>query len=87
MPATLDIPKPTHREVTPARRCMECGAWLRTGNESTTCDPCGTPPWEVVEDEVLERIGAMTGIRNRREAFDAYVELGERSEPAEVMGG
>lgn len=82
MPATLDKPKPTHREETPVRVCLECGCYLRSTNSSTTCDPCGTPPWEQVEDEVFDRIGAMRGVRQRRRAFEALAELQEEREAA-----
>lgn len=79
MPAVLDIPAPTHREQLPARQCQECGCWLRTGNESTTCSPCGTPPWEIVESKVFERIAQMEDVRHRRKAFEALAELSEQA--------
>ena len=40
MSSTLDIPPPLHREVTPARNCLECGAWLTSANEDDVCAPC-----------------------------------------------
>jgi hypothetical protein len=73
------VPPPTHREIKPARRCRDCGCWLRSYNESTTCDPCGVPPWEIVEDEVFEHISEMTADRDRRRAFEAYAEIAGRA--------
>ncbi len=37
MPSTLQIPPPMHREVTPARGCKTCGAWLTSRNEDDYC--------------------------------------------------
>jgi hypothetical protein len=71
----LTKPPCTHREELPVRECMSCGAYLRTGNVSTTCDPCGVPPWEQVEDEVFGRIAEMQDVRDRRRAFEAYAEI------------
>lgn len=79
MSATLEIPKPTHREQLPIRTCRNCGCYLRTGNESTQCTPCGTPPWEIVEPDLFEHIGEIEDVRCRRCAFDAVVELAERA--------
>lgn len=45
-------PPCTHREELPVRECRSCGAYLRTGNTSTTCSPCGTPPWEIVDEDL-----------------------------------
>lgn len=72
MAATLDIPAPTHREQQPPRRCPSCGAWMRSYNESSRCDPCGVPPWENVVDEVWERLPEA---RSRQRAFEALEEL------------
>lgn len=77
MTTSLDIPKPTHREETPVRVCRECGCYLRTGNLSTTCDPCGVPPWETVE--TLDSIFSITATFSdtRRPIFDALVDCME----------
>jgi hypothetical protein len=75
MPATIQKPKPTHREETPVLTCRSCGCYLRSTNLSTTCSPCGTPPWEIVEDEVFERISEMSDLRQRRGAFEALIEV------------
>lgn len=83
MTTSFDIPKPTHREVTPARVCRECGCYLRTGNLSTTCDPCGVPPWERLDDDLtLDTIFnvAATFSDTRRPIFDALMDCIE--EPA-----
>jgi len=76
-------PKPTHREETPVRSCRECGAYLRTGNLSTTCDPCGTPAWEIVDTDdtsgIIERISDMDDVRHRRRAFQALAEITDRA--------
>lgn len=76
--ATLQKPKPTHREITPIRECRSCGAYLRTGNESRYCDPCTTPESELDEAEVFARIAKMPDPRQRRAAFEAYTEMAER---------
>lgn len=78
MTTILDKPKCLHREEHPIQECALCGAYLRTGNLSTTCDPCGTPPWEIVEPNVIDHIAAMPDIRHRRKAFEALAELTER---------
>lgn len=86
MQATLQKPPPTHREEQPVRTCRECGCYLRTGNESTTCSPCGTPPWEIVEQEVFERISKMTDVRRRRKAFQALAEMQAEKEAGDEAG-
>jgi len=58
---------------------MKCGCYLRTGNESTTCSPCGTPPWEIVEPDLIEHISEMQDVRHRRRAFEALAEIHDRS--------
>lgn len=62
MPAVLEKPPCTHREDTPVRICHKCGCYLRSTNPSTTCDPCGTPPWELVEEgDVFDAIAEAPG--------------------------
>jgi hypothetical protein len=56
---------------------MECGCYLRTGQESTTCDPCGTPPWEEVDVDAALSAAANTMDRSRRRIFDALLECME----------
>jgi hypothetical protein len=77
--ATTDKPACTHREVTPVRRCQSCGCYLRSFGNNDYCDPCITPEQELDEAEVLRRIAAMSDIRQRRRAFEAYAELQERA--------
>ena len=36
----MSTPAP-HREVTPARACQSCGAWLTSRNEDDNCWNCG----------------------------------------------
>lgn len=75
------LPPPTHREHKPVTRCLKCGCYLRTGNLSTTCDPCGTPPWEEVDVDAVLSAAADTGsTRGRRKPiFDALLECMEGS--------
>lgn len=73
--ATITKPPCTHREETPIRECRSCGAYLRTGNESPWCAPCITPDTELDEAEVC--IAAMSDVRQRRRAFEAYAEMQE----------
>ena len=79
MSVTTLKPPPTHREVTPIRECRSCGAYLRTGNESPWCAPRITPESELDESEVFRRIAAMKDSRQRRQAFEAFSELHQRS--------
>jgi hypothetical protein len=77
----LDIavqkPPPTHREVLPIQECRQCGAYLRTGNTSTTCDPCGIPPWEQLDpQEIWDRLPDVNA-HYRRHAFEALTEIME----------
>jgi hypothetical protein len=76
----LDKPKCLHREEQPVRECERCGAYLRTGNLSTTCDPCGVPPWEEV-DLTLESVFsiAATFSDTRKPIFDALLECMEQA--------
>jgi hypothetical protein len=70
-------PPPTHREEHPVRTCRKCGCYLRTGNLSTTCTPCGTPPWELIEDDVWAHIADIH--RGHRDlAMDGVADLLER---------
>lgn len=77
--ATLDKPRPTHREVTPVRECKWCGAYLRSYGNNDYCDPCVTPESELDEAEVFRRIAKMPDPRQRRRAFEAFSELHQRS--------
>jgi hypothetical protein len=74
MPATLDKPKPTHREEQPVLSCMRCGCWLRSFHPTAFCDPCGRPEWELSDQEIWE-IVAKTGNRYRPMAMEAVAEL------------
>jgi hypothetical protein len=77
MATAVAVPPPTHREEKPARQCRECGAWLRTGNLSTTCDPCGTPPWEEVDVQAALDVAADSTTAQRRPIFAALLECME----------
>lgn len=75
---TATLNPPTHREQQPARRCKSCRAWLRTGNESSFCSLCGTPPWEIVDgidEDIIARISSVRSGPQRRKAFEAADEL------------
>jgi hypothetical protein len=74
MPETAAVPPPTHREVTPVQTCMACGCYLRTGNERTTCDPCGIPDWEKLDEELWERLPDLH-LSRRRAAFEALEDI------------
>lgn len=78
MPAALDIPPATHREQSPIRTCSKCGCYLRSGNESTWCSPCGTPEWEILDNEVWDRISRVD-YKRRQIAMDAMAELMENA--------
>lgn len=77
MPTATLSPKPTHREQLPVRICRDCGCYLRTGNESTTCSPCGTPPWEIVDDLDLFTVMAAAPVRRSDEVGDALQRIWE----------
>jgi hypothetical protein len=77
MPAVLDKPPCTHREEHPVRECAICGAYLRTGNESLWCDPCGTPPWEIVDEaDIIDALAQAPG-HNRVRIIDALERVWE----------
>jgi hypothetical protein len=69
-----DKPIPTHREELPVRECRSCGCYLRSYQESTFCDPCGTPAWEIVDEEVWARINDC-GLVDRKHALEALGEI------------
>lgn len=77
MSTTIDKPPCTHREDLPVRECRSCGAYLRTGNTSTTCDPCGTPPWEIVEVSDLWSVMADAPERRAGDVGDALQRIWE----------
>lgn len=61
MPATLDKPRPTHREQRPIRLCSQCGCFLRSFARETLCDPCATPERELVDaEEILAGLAEAT---------------------------
>lgn len=54
------IPKPLHRERTPARLCESChAAWLTSANEDRFCYQCGG--WTMQRLSALEALGSATG--------------------------
>ncbi len=75
--ATLVKPKPTHREETPVRECALCGAYLRTGNESTQCSPCGTPASEIVDEGDIFKALAEAPTSERARICDALERVWE----------
>lgn len=77
MPAALQNPRPTHREVTPIRTCSECGCFLRSYKYGDKCDPCDKgetkPPTEAdVWTAIADGDHAM-----RRALFDGLDDLME----------
>lgn len=78
--ATTPIDKPscTHREQTPVRTCMKCGCYLRSYHDTPQCEPCGTPEWELTDDEVIRLIAEVPTVPRRRLAFEALAEMHER---------
>lgn len=77
--STLYATKPpcTHREELPVRECRSCGCYLRTGNTSTTCSPCGTPAWEIVEPEDFFGAMAEAPLRRNEAVGDALQRIWE----------
>lgn len=75
--ATLDKPPCTHREETPVRTCSKCGCYLRTGNESTQCSPCGTPAAELVDDTDVYKALAAAPPSERARVFEALQRMWE----------
>jgi hypothetical protein len=80
--ATLQKPKPTHREETPVRECQSCGAYLRSYGNVSFCDPCSKPALSADDRaEIFKQIGEMTDVRARRRAFEALADVeAERAE-------
>lgn len=71
--ATLQKPKPTHREVQPVRTCLGCGCYLRSYGNQAFCDPCSKPVLSADDRaEIFRQISAMTDVRARRKAFEAF---------------
>lgn len=70
----LDIPAPTHREITPPRQCESCGCYLRSTNETRYCSPCVTPAVEIVEEDIWGEMEA-ADLLTRRRAGMALAEL------------
>jgi Zn finger protein HypA/HybF involved in hydrogenase expression len=75
--AVLDKPPCTHREETPVRSCANCGAYLRTGNESTQCSPCGTPAAEIVDEQDIFKVLAEAPLTERSRVFEALERVWE----------
>lgn len=78
MRATLDIPPPTHREVTPVSTCHRCGCYLRSFHDGDYCEPCGVPKAERVEEaEEFDLIAAVAGITDQRQRLRGFEALSE----------
>lgn len=84
MTATLQKPKPTHREETPVKTCGNCGCYLRSYGNVSFCDPCSKPVLSADDRaEIFKQIGEMTDVRARRRAFEALADVeAERAEEA-----
>jgi hypothetical protein len=86
MSATAAPPKPpcTHREETPIKECLSCGAYLRSYGNQAFCDPCSKPVLSADDRaEIFKQIGEMTDVRARRRAFEALADVeAERAEAA-----
>lgn len=83
MSATLQKPKPTHREETPVKECARCGCWLRSFGNEPFCDPCSKPVISKEDHaEIFKQIAEMTDARHRRKAFEFFAELAAEREEA-----
>jgi hypothetical protein len=79
-PQATRKPSPTHREITPIRECVSCGAYLRSYKYGDKCDPCekGDLEQPITEADVWDAM-AEGDTQMRRALADGILELMENA--------